>query len=158
MRTQRPCSPAARSQTGSGHWRSEDLPAEFCSFQDRTCVELPTDQSALSHAIRRLEERLGLRLLTRTTRSVSTTEAGDRHLSEVGARCEEIGAALDALGERRERPAGTIRISAENRRRGTSDDRRMARGEAYGHGVVRIVGLVVLGPGRCSYRGLLRIP
>ena len=70
---------------------------------------------------------------------------------------EEIGAALDALSERRERPAGTIRISAENRRRGTSDDRRMARGEAYGHGVVRIVGLVVLGPGRCSYRGLLRI-
>lgn len=78
----------------------------------RAAGEMGVSQSALSHAIRRLEERLGLRLLTRTTRSVSTTEAGDRLLSEVGPRFEEIGAALDALGELRERPAGTIRITA----------------------------------------------
>jgi len=78
----------------------------------RAAGEMGVSQSALSHAIRRLEERLGLRLLTRTTRSVSTTEAGDRLLSEVGPRFDEIGAALDALGELRERPAGTIRITA----------------------------------------------
>jgi len=78
----------------------------------KAAAELGLSQSALSHAIRRLEDRLGLRLLTRTTRSVSTTEAGDRLLAEVGPRFEEIGAALEALGELRERPAGTIRITA----------------------------------------------
>lgn len=78
----------------------------------KAAAELGVSQSALSHAIRRLEDRLGLRLLTRTTRSVSTTEAGDRLLAEVGPRFEEIGAALEALGELRERPAGTIRITA----------------------------------------------
>jgi DNA-binding transcriptional LysR family regulator len=66
----------------------------------------------LSHTIRGLEERLGLRVLTRTTRKVSPTEAGERLLQNVGPRFEEIEAELDALSELRERPAGTIRITA----------------------------------------------
>ena len=62
--------------------------------------------------IRGLEERLGLRLLTRTTRSVAPTEAGERLLRTVGPRFEEIDTELDALSELREKPAGTIRITA----------------------------------------------
>jgi DNA-binding transcriptional LysR family regulator len=73
---------------------------------------LGISQSALSHTIRGLEERLGLRLLTRTTRSVSPTEAGDRLLASVGSRFEEIEAELEALSELRDKPAGTIRITA----------------------------------------------
>jgi DNA-binding transcriptional LysR family regulator len=69
-------------------------------------------QSALSHTIRELEARLGVRLLTRTTRSVSPTEAGERLLQSVGPRLEEIEAELAALGELREKPAGTFRITA----------------------------------------------
>ncbi len=64
------------------------------------------------HTIRGLEARLGLRLLTRTTRSVSPTEAGERLLQTVGHRFEEIEAELESLSELREKPAGTIRISA----------------------------------------------
>jgi DNA-binding transcriptional LysR family regulator len=68
--------------------------------------------SALSHTIRGLEEWLGLRLLTRTTRSVSPTEAGERLLHTLGPRFEEIEAALEALSDLREKPAGTVRITA----------------------------------------------
>ncbi len=75
-------------------------------------TKLGVSQSALSHTIRALEERLGLRLLTRTTRSVSPTEAGDRLLASVGSRFEEIEAELEALSELRDKPAGTIRITA----------------------------------------------
>jgi DNA-binding transcriptional LysR family regulator len=75
-------------------------------------AKLGVSHSALSHTIRQLEERLGLRLLTRTTRSVSPTEAGARLLRNVGPRLDEIEAAIEAMGELRERPAGTIRISA----------------------------------------------
>src|SRR5260221_12162853 len=78
----------------------------------RAAAKLGLSQSALSHAIRGLEERLGLRLLTRTTRSVSPTEAGERLLQTVGPRLEEIEAELAALSELRERPAGTLRITA----------------------------------------------
>src|SRR6266852_2842284 len=78
----------------------------------RAAAKLGVSQSALSHTIRGLEARLGLRLLTRTTRSVSPTEAGDRLLHIVGPRFEEIEAELDALSELREKPAGTIRITA----------------------------------------------
>src|SRR5512144_2916546 len=78
----------------------------------RAAAKLGTSQSALSHTIRGLEERLGLRLLTRTTRSVSPTEAGERLLRTVGPRCEEIEAELESLSELREKPAGTIRITA----------------------------------------------
>src|SRR5271154_3962768 len=78
----------------------------------RAAAKLGVSQSALSHTIRGLEERLGLRLLTRTTRSVPPTEAGERLLQTVGPRFEEIEAEIAALGELRQKPAGTIRISA----------------------------------------------
>jgi len=78
----------------------------------RAAAKLGVSQSALSHTIRGLEERLGLRLLTRTTRSVSPTEAGERLLRNVGPRFEEVEAELEALTELREKPAGTIRITA----------------------------------------------
>ena len=83
----------------------------------RAAAKLGVSQSALSHTIRDLEERLGLRLLTRTTRSVSPTEAGERLLHTIGPRFEEIGAELAALSELREKPAGTIRITARLCRR-----------------------------------------
>ena len=75
-------------------------------------AKLGVSQSALSHTIRGLEARLGLRLLTRTTRSVAPTEAGERLLDTVGPRFEEIEAELAALSELRDKPAGTIRITA----------------------------------------------
>ncbi|MBS0524790.1 MAG: LysR family transcriptional regulator [Proteobacteria bacterium] len=78
----------------------------------RAAHRLGVSQSALSHTVRALEERMGVRLLTRTTRSVSPTEAGERLLSTVGPRLEEIEAELGALGELRDRPAGTIRLTA----------------------------------------------
>jgi DNA-binding transcriptional LysR family regulator len=77
----------------------------------RAAAQLGLSQSTLSHTIRELEERLGVRLLTRTTRSVSPTEAGERLLRNVGPRFEEIEAELDALSDLRDKPAGTIRIT-----------------------------------------------
>ena len=77
----------------------------------RAAAKLGVSQSALSQTIRGLEARLGLRLLTRTTRSVAPTEAGERLLQTVGPRLEEIDAELAALTELREKPAGTIRIT-----------------------------------------------
>jgi DNA-binding transcriptional LysR family regulator len=85
--------------------------ARECSFT-RAAAKLGVSQSALSHTIRGLEERLGLRLLTRTTRRVAPTEAGERLLRTVGPRFDEIDAELAALSELREKPAGTIRITA----------------------------------------------
>jgi len=78
----------------------------------RVAAKLGVSQSALSHTIRRLEERIGLRLLTRTTRSVSPTQAGDRLLQTVGPRFTEIEAEVAALSELRDKPAGTIRVTA----------------------------------------------
>lgn len=78
----------------------------------RAAAQLGVSQSALSHTIRGLEERLGLRLLTRTTRSVAPTEAGERLLRTVGPKFEQIDSELSALTELREKPAGTIRITA----------------------------------------------
>src|SRR5881398_1496855 len=78
----------------------------------KAAAKLGISQSALSHTIRGLEERLGIRLLTRTTRSVSPTEAGERLLHTVGPRLEEIEAELEAVSDLREKPAGTIRITA----------------------------------------------
>ncbi|MGA7676255.1 MAG: LysR family transcriptional regulator [Rhizomicrobium sp.] len=77
----------------------------------RAAAKLGVSQSALSHTISGLEERLGIRLLTRTTRSVSPTEAGERLLQNVGPRFEEIEAEIAALSELREKPSGTIRIT-----------------------------------------------
>src|SRR5438105_13378357 len=76
----------------------------------KAAAKLGLSQSALSHTMRELEERLGVRLLTRTTRSVSTTEAGERLLRTIGPRFDEIEAELGPLRELRHRPAGTIRI------------------------------------------------
>jgi DNA-binding transcriptional LysR family regulator len=78
----------------------------------RAAAQLRVTQSALSHTIRRLEGQVGVRLLSRTTRSVATTEAGERLLLSVGPRLDEIGGELDALAAFRDRPAGTIRINA----------------------------------------------
>jgi len=78
----------------------------------RAAAKLGVSQSALSHTIRGLEERLGIRLLMRTTRSVSPTEAGERLLATAGPRFEEIDAELDALSDFRDKPAGTVRITA----------------------------------------------
>ena len=84
--------------------------AEERSFT-RAAAKLGTSQSALSYTIRRLETRLGVRLLTRTTRSVAPTEAGGRLLRSLGPALEDIGAELASLSELREKPAGTIRIT-----------------------------------------------
>lgn len=77
----------------------------------RAAARLGVTQSALSQAIRGLETRLGIRLLTRTTRSVSLTAAGERLLKAIGHRFDEIEAELDELTELRDKPAGTVRIT-----------------------------------------------
>ena len=77
----------------------------------KAAAQLGVSQSALSHTVRGLETRLGLRLLTRTTRSVSPTEAGERLLLTVGPRFEEIEAEISALSDLRDKPAGIIRIT-----------------------------------------------
>jgi DNA-binding transcriptional LysR family regulator len=78
----------------------------------KAAAKLGVSQSALSQTIRQLEAGLGVRLLTRTTRSVSPTEAGERLLRSVEPRFEEIDAELAAVTELREKPAGNIRITA----------------------------------------------
>jgi DNA-binding transcriptional LysR family regulator len=84
--------------------------AEERSFT-RAAAKIGTSQSSLSHTIRRLETRLGVRLLTRTTRSVAPTEAGERMLGTLRPALDSIGSQLAAVGELREKPAGTIRIT-----------------------------------------------
>ena len=84
--------------------------AEASNFT-RAAARLGTSQSALSHTVRRLEEKLGVRLLTRTTRSVAPTEAGQRLIESLRPALEEIDARLDALTALRDRPAGKIRIT-----------------------------------------------
>jgi DNA-binding transcriptional LysR family regulator len=78
----------------------------------KAAAKLRVSPSALSHSLRGLESRLGLRLLNRTTRSVSPTEAGERLLQRIGPRFEEIETELAALSELRDKPAGTLRITA----------------------------------------------
>jgi DNA-binding transcriptional LysR family regulator len=94
----------------------DDLVAFLAVARDenftKAAAQLGVSQSALSHTIRKLEERLGVRLLTRTTRSVSPTAAGERLLRTIGPRFSDIDAELDALSELREKPAGTVRITA----------------------------------------------
>jgi DNA-binding transcriptional LysR family regulator len=79
----------------------------------RAAAHLGVSQSALSQSVRGLEERLGLRLLIRTTRSVSPTEAGDRLLRSVGPHADGIEAGLAALKDLRDKPAGNLRITAD---------------------------------------------
>jgi DNA-binding transcriptional LysR family regulator len=78
----------------------------------RAAAQLGVSPSALSHTLRGLEERLGVRLLTRTTRSVTPTEAGERLLRTIGPRLDEIEAEVEALAELRDKPAGTIRLTS----------------------------------------------
>ena len=78
----------------------------------RAAATLGVTQSALSQAVRGLEERLRIRLLTRTTRSVAPTVAGERLARAIGHRFDEIEAELDALTELRDKPAGTVRITS----------------------------------------------
>lgn len=86
--------------------------AEEGSFT-RAAARLGVSQSALSQTVRGLEERLGLRLLSRTTRSVSPTEAGARLLARIGPALRAIDEGLTQLTELRDKPAGTIRITAD---------------------------------------------
>jgi DNA-binding transcriptional LysR family regulator len=79
----------------------------------RAASLLGVTPSALSHGMRGLEERLGLRLLNRTTRSVTPTEVGERLLQSVSVRLDEIEAELAALSAYRDKPAGTVRITAD---------------------------------------------
>src|SRR3989475_5915843 len=94
----------------------DDLRALVAVARERSftkaAAKLGVSQSALSQTIRLLEGGLGVRLLTRTTRSVSPTEAGERLLMTVGPRLEEIEVELAALSELRDKPAGTVRITA----------------------------------------------
>jgi len=97
----------------------DDLAAFVAVTEERSftaaAAKLGVSQSALSQTIRGLEARLGIRLLTRTTRSVAPTEAGERLLQTVRPRLEEINAELAALSGMRDKPAGTIRLtSTEN--------------------------------------------
>jgi DNA-binding transcriptional LysR family regulator len=78
----------------------------------RAAAKLGVSQSALSYTVRTLEARLGLRLLTRTTRSVSLTEAGDRLLGSIGPRFDEIENEISSLSDLRDKPAGTIRLNS----------------------------------------------
>lgn len=80
----------------------------------RAAAQLGLSRSALSHAMLALEARLGVRLLTRTTRSVSTTEAGARLLDAVAPRLDEIELELGSLSAMRDKPAGTVRITAHD--------------------------------------------
>ena len=84
--------------------------AEERSFT-RAAARLGTSQSALSHTVRRLEARLGLRLLTRTTRSVAPTEAGARLFERLGPALAEVETTLDVARAFRDRPAGTLRLN-----------------------------------------------
>src|SRR3954463_13675874 len=96
--------------------RLDDLQAFVAVARERSFTKPPAklgiSQSALSHTIREVEERLGVGLLSRTTRSVSPSEAGERLLHNIAPRFDEIEAELDAVRELRQKPAGTIRITA----------------------------------------------
>ncbi|WP_050470550.1 LysR family transcriptional regulator [Herbaspirillum chlorophenolicum] len=85
--------------------------AQECSFT-RAAARMGVSQSALSHTIRALEAKMGVRLLTRTTRSVSPTEAGERLLRNIAPRFEEIQELLSQINDLHDSPAGTVRISA----------------------------------------------
>lgn len=80
----------------------------------RAAAKAGVSQSALSHTIRQLEAKLGVRLLTRTTRAVSPTEAGEKLLNGIGPHFDEIEAEIDALSELRDKPSGSIRITASD--------------------------------------------
>lgn len=84
--------------------------AEERSFT-KAAAKLGTSQSSVSHTVRRLESRLGVRLLMRSTRSVSPTDAGEDLIATLKPALEDIGSKLGVLGELRDKPAGTVRIT-----------------------------------------------
>jgi DNA-binding transcriptional LysR family regulator len=85
--------------------------AEERSFT-RAAAQLGTSQSSLSHTVRRLEERMGVRLLTRTTRNVVPTDAGEQMMETLRPAINDIRSRIDALSAMRQRPGGTIRITS----------------------------------------------
>lgn len=85
-----------------------------CQSFTKAAVQLGVTPSALSHAIRALEERLGVRLLARTTRNVAPTEAGGRLMRSIGPLLDQIDAEVQTLGELRDKPAGTIRVTCSD--------------------------------------------
>jgi DNA-binding transcriptional LysR family regulator len=97
------------------HTKVDDLHAFLAVARERSftkaAARLGVTPSALSHTIRALEERLGVRLLARTTRNVAPTDAGERLMRSVAPLLDQIAAEVEALGELRDKPAGTIRIS-----------------------------------------------
>jgi DNA-binding transcriptional LysR family regulator len=97
------------------HIKVNDLQAFLAVAREqsftRAAARLGITPSALSHTIRALEERLGVRLLARTTRNVAPTEAGDRLMRSIAPLFDQIAAEVEALGELRDKPAGTIRIT-----------------------------------------------
>jgi DNA-binding transcriptional LysR family regulator len=118
----------------------------------RAAAQLGVSQSALSHTIRGLEERLGLRLLTRTTRSVSPTEAGERLLHTVGPRFEEIETELAALSALREKPSKYPDVRVEiNIDYGLADivAERFDAGVRLGEQVAKDMVAVRIGPDFC---------
>lgn len=80
----------------------------------KAAAQLGVTPSALSHSVRHLEERLSIRLLSRTTRDVSPTEAGERFMRSIGPHFEQIDAEIDRLSELRDKPAGNIRIACSD--------------------------------------------
>jgi DNA-binding transcriptional LysR family regulator len=100
------------------HLQAFILVARERSFT-RAAAQLGVSQSALSHTIRGLESRLGVRLLTRSTRGVSPTEAGEKLYASLEPHYEAIEAGLSALDEARGKPAGTIRITTHDHAAGT---------------------------------------
>lgn len=97
------------------HTKVNDLQAFLAVARDQSftkaAAKLGITPSALSHTIRTLEERLGVRLLARTTRNVAPTEAGDRLMRSIAPLFDQITAEVEALGELRDKPAGTIRVT-----------------------------------------------
>ena len=93
----------------------DDLQAFIAVARDQSftkaAAKLSVSASALSHSIKGLEKRLGLRLLARTTRNVATTEAGERLMRAVAPLFDQIASEVEALGELRDKPAGTIRVT-----------------------------------------------
>jgi DNA-binding transcriptional LysR family regulator len=80
----------------------------------KAAAKLGVTPSALSHTIRGLEERLGVRLLARTTRNVAPTEAGEKLMRSIGPLFDQIAAEVEVLGESRDKPAGTIRVTCSD--------------------------------------------
>lgn len=96
----------------------DDLQAFVAVARDQSftkaAARLSITPSALSHTVRALEERLGIRLLARTTRNVAPTEAGERLLRSIAPLFDQIAMEVEALGELRDKPAGTIRITCSD--------------------------------------------